>query len=198
MTTSLRIRLRVRRPCRIFCDASPRLLYAHLRACQYIAYDMVKETDFGIQQDGVGLSKNARCWRSAGYGSRSPKKAPVQGDRTMTILSVAQLALYRGVSPGRAAWNAARRDGPCRRRHRPVAADRHPDLAIAPRSARSRQPAHRKGLWRPDGHGQRGGGLAATDPKLLSYGALTATFHTGIGRLGGPSPLFLIVRTSTE
>jgi|UPI00034DC9C2 Malonate/sodium symporter MadM subunit len=55
-----------------------------------------------------------------------------------------------------------------------------------------------KGLWRPDGHGQRGGGLAATDPKLVCYGALTATFHTGIGCLGGPSPLFLIVPTSTE
>ena len=38
------------------------------------------------------------------------------------------------------------------------------------------------------------GGLAATDPKLVPYGALTATFHTGIGCLVGPSLLFLIVR----
>jgi malonate transporter MadM subunit len=38
------------------------------------------------------------------------------------------------------------------------------------------------------------GGLAATDPKLEPYGALTATFHTGIGCLVGPSLLFLIVR----
>ncbi len=38
------------------------------------------------------------------------------------------------------------------------------------------------------------GGLAATDPKLVPYGALTATFHTGIGCLVGPSILFLTVR----
>ncbi len=38
------------------------------------------------------------------------------------------------------------------------------------------------------------GGLAATDPKLVPYGALTAAFHTGIGCLVGPSLLFLIVR----
>ena len=35
------------------------------------------------------------------------------------------------------------------------------------------------------------GGLAATDPKLVPYGALTATFHTGIGCLVAPSVLFL-------
>ncbi|MCP1539430.1 malonate transporter MadM subunit [Methylorubrum extorquens] len=38
------------------------------------------------------------------------------------------------------------------------------------------------------------GGLAATDPKLVPYGALTAAFHTGIGCLVSPSLLFLIVR----
>ncbi|NEU12788.1 malonate transporter subunit MadM [Methylobacterium sp. BTF04] len=38
------------------------------------------------------------------------------------------------------------------------------------------------------------GGLAATDPKLVPYGALTATFHTGIGCLVGPSLFYLIVR----
>jgi malonate transporter MadM subunit len=38
------------------------------------------------------------------------------------------------------------------------------------------------------------GGLAATDPKLVPYGALTATFHTGIGCLVGPSVLYLGVR----
>jgi len=36
-------------------------------------------------------------------------------------------------------------------------------------------------------------GLAATDPKLVPYGAMTATFYTGIGCLLGPSILFLIV-----
>ena len=36
-------------------------------------------------------------------------------------------------------------------------------------------------------------GLAATDPKLVPYGAMTATFYTGIGCLLGPSLLFLIV-----
>lgn len=41
------------------------------------------------------------------------------------------------------------------------------------------------------------GGLAATDPKLVPYGALTATFHTGIGCLVGPSILFFLVRTVT-
>jgi malonate transporter MadM subunit len=38
------------------------------------------------------------------------------------------------------------------------------------------------------------GGLAATDPKLVPYGALTATFHTGIGCLVAPSVLFLALR----
>ncbi|VTZ26976.1 malonate transporter [Methylocella tundrae] len=41
------------------------------------------------------------------------------------------------------------------------------------------------------------GGLAATDPKLVPYGALTATFHTGIGCLVGPSILYLAVRAIT-
>ncbi|GGC83574.1 malonate transporter MadM [Thalassobacillus devorans] len=38
------------------------------------------------------------------------------------------------------------------------------------------------------------GGLAATDPKLVPYGAMTATFYTGIGCLLAPSVLFLITR----
>ena len=38
------------------------------------------------------------------------------------------------------------------------------------------------------------GGLAATDPRLVPYGALTATFHTGIGCLVAPSIFFFIVR----
>jgi malonate transporter MadM subunit len=38
------------------------------------------------------------------------------------------------------------------------------------------------------------GGLAATDPKLVPYGAMTATFYTGVGCLLGPSLLFLVVR----
>jgi len=37
------------------------------------------------------------------------------------------------------------------------------------------------------------GGLAATDPKLVPYGAMTATFYTGVGCLLGPSILFFIV-----
>jgi len=37
-------------------------------------------------------------------------------------------------------------------------------------------------------------GLAAVDPKLVPYGALTSTFHTGLGCLMGPSVLFLAVR----
>ena len=36
-------------------------------------------------------------------------------------------------------------------------------------------------------------GLAATDPKLVPYGAMTATFYTGVGCLLGPSILFFIV-----
>ena len=36
-------------------------------------------------------------------------------------------------------------------------------------------------------------GLAATDPKLVPYGAMTATFYTGVGCLLGPSILYLIV-----
>jgi len=38
------------------------------------------------------------------------------------------------------------------------------------------------------------GGLAATDPALVPYGALTATFHTGIGCLLGPSVLYFAVK----
>jgi malonate transporter MadM subunit len=38
------------------------------------------------------------------------------------------------------------------------------------------------------------GGLAATDPKLVPYGALTATFHTGIGCLVAPSLFYFAVR----
>ncbi|MFT5349994.1 MAG: malonate transporter MadM subunit [Gammaproteobacteria bacterium] len=37
-------------------------------------------------------------------------------------------------------------------------------------------------------------GLAATDPKLVPYGAMTATFYTGVGCLLGPSILFFIVK----
>ena len=38
------------------------------------------------------------------------------------------------------------------------------------------------------------GGLAATDPKLVPYGAMTATFYTGVGCLLAPSVLFLAAR----
>lgn len=37
------------------------------------------------------------------------------------------------------------------------------------------------------------GGLAATDPRLVPYGAMTATFYTGVGCLLAPSVLYLIV-----
>lgn len=37
-------------------------------------------------------------------------------------------------------------------------------------------------------------GLAATDPKLVPYGALTATFYTGLGVLLCPSLLYFLVR----
>jgi malonate transporter MadM subunit len=37
-------------------------------------------------------------------------------------------------------------------------------------------------------------GLAATDPKLVPYGALTATFYTGLGCLVCPSVLYLLVK----
>jgi malonate transporter MadM subunit len=36
-------------------------------------------------------------------------------------------------------------------------------------------------------------GLAATDPKLVPYGALTATFYTGLGCLLCPSVLYLLM-----
>jgi malonate transporter MadM subunit len=42
------------------------------------------------------------------------------------------------------------------------------------------------------------GGLAATDPKLVPYGAMTATFYTGVGCLLAPSVLYLIVRAIVE
>lgn len=41
------------------------------------------------------------------------------------------------------------------------------------------------------------GGLAATDPNLVPYGAMTATFYTGVGCLLAPSILFLAVRAIT-
>jgi malonate transporter MadM subunit len=37
------------------------------------------------------------------------------------------------------------------------------------------------------------GGLAATDPKLVPYGAMTATFYTGVGCLLAPSVLYFLV-----
>lgn len=36
-------------------------------------------------------------------------------------------------------------------------------------------------------------GLAATNPKLVPYGAMTATFYTGLGCLLGPSVVFFII-----
>ncbi len=42
------------------------------------------------------------------------------------------------------------------------------------------------------------GGLAATDPKLVPYGAMTATFYTGVGCLLAPSLLYLAVRFITQ
>lgn len=41
-------------------------------------------------------------------------------------------------------------------------------------------------------------GLAATDRKLVPYGALVATFHTGLGCLMGPSVLFFAVKAITS
>lgn len=38
------------------------------------------------------------------------------------------------------------------------------------------------------------GGLAATDPKLVPYGCLTAAFYTALGCLLGPSLLYFMVR----
>ena len=38
------------------------------------------------------------------------------------------------------------------------------------------------------------GGLAATDPALVPYGAMTATFYTGVGCLLGPSVIFVFIR----
>lgn len=37
-------------------------------------------------------------------------------------------------------------------------------------------------------------GLAATDQKLVPYGAMTATFYTGLGCLLGPSLVFFVIR----
>ena len=37
-------------------------------------------------------------------------------------------------------------------------------------------------------------GLAATDPKLVPYGAMTATFYTGLGCLLCPSVLYTLTR----
>lgn len=37
-------------------------------------------------------------------------------------------------------------------------------------------------------------GLAATDPKLVPYGAMTATFYTGLGCLLGPSVMFFLIK----
>ena len=38
------------------------------------------------------------------------------------------------------------------------------------------------------------GGLAATDERLVPYGAMTATFYTGLGCLLGPSLIFLFAK----
>lgn len=42
------------------------------------------------------------------------------------------------------------------------------------------------------------GGLAATDRRLVPYGALTATFHTGLGCLVAPSILYVAVRAVVD
>lgn len=42
------------------------------------------------------------------------------------------------------------------------------------------------------------GGLAATDERLVPYGAMTATFYTGLGCLLGPSVVFMIIRAVVE
>jgi len=41
------------------------------------------------------------------------------------------------------------------------------------------------------------GGLAATDERLVPYGAMTATFYTGLGCLVGPSVVYLFIRAIT-
>ncbi len=41
------------------------------------------------------------------------------------------------------------------------------------------------------------GGLAATDERLVPYGAMTATFYTGLGCLVGPSVVYLFIRAMT-
>ena len=38
-------------------------------------------------------------------------------------------------------------------------------------------------------------GLAATDERLVPYGAMTATFYTGLGCLVGPSVVFVVIRS---
>jgi malonate transporter MadM subunit len=38
-------------------------------------------------------------------------------------------------------------------------------------------------------------GLAATDERLVPYGAMTATFYTGLGCLLGPSVFYIVVRS---
>ena len=38
------------------------------------------------------------------------------------------------------------------------------------------------------------GGLAATDPKLVPYGCLTAAFYTALGCLLGPSLIYFVMR----
>lgn len=38
------------------------------------------------------------------------------------------------------------------------------------------------------------GGLAATDKRLVPYGAMTATFYTGLGCLLGPSVFYFVIR----
>ncbi|MCA9174944.1 MAG: malonate transporter subunit MadM [Planctomycetales bacterium] len=40
------------------------------------------------------------------------------------------------------------------------------------------------------------GGLAATDEKLVPYGAMTATFYTGLGCLLGPSVVYIVLRAA--
>jgi malonate transporter MadM subunit len=42
------------------------------------------------------------------------------------------------------------------------------------------------------------GGLAATDKRLVPYGAMTATFYTGLGCLMGPSIIYLVLLQFTN
>lgn len=114
----------------------------------------------------------------------------------ITTIAAGAVTYIVGPVTGAAIGASSRPHRPEHRRGRGEVDRRHGRHADGGEGNRTRQPAVRHDLC----GGLMGttsgvaGGLAATDPSLVPYGAMTATFYTGLGCLLGPSVLYLAVK----